>query len=259
MLSWLKPSPLLTESEQQWLLDAFLWAFEHFDADYFRNHSRLVQPSNEFFQGQSSSTEQMAAQVFAQVKAHSGLQNWPIQLLGSGQMPEQQFPLMRFSGALRGEQAHCVEHSHAIFVSYNPQQINQPQDLIASYAQAFARIMIYQRGVLPPGGEAMIGAATEVVASFFGFGVMLSNTVYQFRGGCGKCYNPYANRASELSEQQHVFLLALFCFIKGEKQGTAHLKGHLRSYYKKAHKIISTLANHSPNPMLLSLLSKEQV
>lgn len=258
MFSWLKPSPLLDANEQQWLLDTFLWAYEHFDGDYFLNHSPLVLPTNEFFAGRSTSVAQMATQVFAQVKEHAGLQAWPIELVEANQAAPQNFPLMQFAGRLRGDAAVLQQSTGSVMVSYNPQQINQPQDLIASFAQTFARVMIYQTRQLPPGGEEFVNAATEVIASFFGFGVMLSNTVYQFRGGCGKCYNPYANRSSDLSEQQHVFLLALFCVIKGEQHAAKHLKGHLRGYFKKATKDLKLLANQSADPLLLSLISEEK-
>lgn len=258
MFAWLKPSPLLDDNEQQWLVDTFLWAYERFDGEYFFKHSRLVLPTNEFFAGRSNSVAQMATQVFAQVKQYAGLEAWPIELVEPNQMAVQNFPSMQFTGALRGEAA-LLEHTSApVLMSYNPQQINQPQDLIASFAQTFARVMIYQGRELPPGGEQFVDAATEVMASFFGFGIMLSNTVYQFRGGCGKCYNKYANRSSELSEQQHVFLLALFCHIKGEKNAAKHLKGHLRSYFKKASNDLNTLAKQSANPLLLSLLTEDK-
>ncbi len=258
MLSWLKPSPLLEEQEQQWLLDTFLWAYEHFDGDYFRQQSQLVLPTNAFFAGQSHSVAQMAEQVFTQVKQYAGLEKWPLVLVAPELSQPQRFPRMEFANCLRGPEAQLLSSDGQVQLSYNPQQINQPQDLIASFAQGMARVMIYQGGHLPPGGEQYLDAATEVVASFFGFGVMLSNTVYQFRGGCGKCYNPYANRSSELSEQQQVFLLALFCHIKGIDKGAAHLKGHLRSYFKKATKTLRALGQTSADPLLLSLLTKEQ-
>ncbi|MFY8274034.1 hypothetical protein AAEU32_07910 [Pseudoalteromonas sp. SSDWG2] len=257
MFNWLKPAPLLEQSEQQWLLDTFLWAYEHFDGDYFMKHSQLVLPTNEFFSGRSTSVEQMASQVFAQVKQYAGLQQWPVELVAPARMTQQPFPVMQFAGRLRGEQAQLVAQNGVVYMSYNPQQINQPQDLIASFAQTFARVMVYQARQMPPGGEEFVNAATEVIASFFGFGVMLSNTVYQFRGGCGKCYNPYANRSSELSELQHVFLLALFCHAKGITGAHKHLKGHLRSYFKKATKEIKALSEQSADPLLLSLIAED--
>ena len=95
------------------------------------------------------------------------MKNWPIKLVSPAayhQNPQyQQMPKLQFGEAIRGDnvQVFTKDFSHSantnannyIYVSYNPNQINQPQDLVASYAQAFAAILIAQKGIEPPGGE----------------------------------------------------------------------------------------------------------
>ena len=79
-------------------------------------------------------------------------------------------------------------------------------------------------------------AMTELIATFLGFGVMLANTSYQFRGGCGSCYNAAANRQTGFSEEEMIYSLALFCQLKGiaNKEVLPHLKSYLRTVYKKS-------------------------
>ena len=70
---------------------------------------------------------------------------------------------------------------------------------------------------------------------------MFANTAYQFKGGCGSCYNKYANREVALPENEMVYCLAMFTVLKDieVKQVTPHLKSHLRGEYKKAVKELS--------------------
>ena len=88
--------------------------------------------------------------------------------------------------------------------------------------------------------------------AFFGFGVMVSNTVYHFRGSCGSCYNPYANRQAALTEQQSVFVHA-GVLLQRKKHGHKHLKSHLVGQFKKATKQIRSLINNSERGDLLAL------
>ena len=254
-----KSKPLLSENENQWIMDTFIWAFEHFDGHFFIDQTQVVLPTNQYFPGQVSSIDAMAQQVFEQVVKYSGMQHWPLRLVAPNQLAPNVFPKMQFVGATRGEFAQLVVPvNQPILISFNPQQINQPQDLVASFAQAMAMILIKQKGVLPPGGEAFLPQATDLLAHFLGFGVMLSNTAYQFKGGCGSCYNPYANRQASLPETENLMCLALVSTLKGvdKRKVAAQLKPHLRSQYKKAMKQIEGRLAHSPEPIFLALLDK---
>ena len=71
---------------------------------------------------------------------------------------------------------------------------------------------------------------------FMGFGVMLANSAYTFRGSCARCYNPRANRQASLSEAESVYALALFAHRKQIPRGDVfkHLKPYLKTSYKVA-------------------------
>lgn len=252
-------------SNQTWLLDTFAWALENFEPQIFIKETSLVLPTNEFYPGTVNSIHGMAENVFERTLAYAGMQNWPIKLVSpanyqsNGASPKQ-LPAIIFESSIRGKQSRLLsEHSHSekISVSYNPNQVNQPQDLVASFAQAFSMILIVQSGKLPPGGINFINQAVEVVSCFLGFGVMLSNTAYQFKGGCGSCFNPYANRNVALSEPDTLFCLALFTVIKKieVKQITKQLKAHLRSDFKKNVSALKKQIDDGKHPYLLPLIN----
>ncbi|WP_046004302.1 hypothetical protein [Pseudoalteromonas rubra] len=261
MLAIFKSKPLLDEAQAQQLIALFGWAVEHFDVDFFLKHTRIVEPTVQDFPDQVSSVEQMAHTVFARVRDYAGLQHWPIALLPPQQMPMQQnFPSFTLSGGLRGEHVSVLQQpALPIALSYNPNQINQPQDMVASLAGSLAMILIHQVGKLPPGGQEHLPVAADVLAVFMGFGVMLSNSAYHFRGGCGSCYNAYANRQAALSEAETVFVHALVCYFKPQYQGAKHLKPHLKSLYKKAQKQLRGIIKSSPDPVLLALEERSRV
>lgn len=258
MLALFKSKPLLDEQEQQWLIDTFIWATENFDSDFFLNHTQLILPNHQFFPDSVSSIEEMAGRVFQRVVDYAGMQAWPIQLVAPQQLKPQVFPHFAFSDQIRGQNSQLiVAPSHQVNVSFNPNQINQPQDLVASFAGTLATIMIHHVGILPPGGKEFLPQASDALACYLGFGVMMSNTVYQFKGGCGSCYNPYANREATLSESQTLFMHALVSYFKGDKHSKKHLKPHLRGQFKKAQREIKALISNSPDPLLLALDDKK--
>jgi hypothetical protein len=189
------------------------------------------------------------------------MQNWPIMLVEPEKMQQVAFPHWQFSPRLRGAEAKLIDSAMTqqhVYISYNPQQINQPQDLVASIAQTLALILIHQGKQLPPGGDELLPQVSELVAVFLGFGVMLSNTAYQFKGGCGSCFNAYANRQPALTESELIFALALMAKLKGQAKGKVlgQLKPHLRSMYKKADKMLNNEIKDSANPLLLTILAK---
>ena len=81
MLSLFKTKPLVSKEEESWLIDAFIWACDNFDGQYFLEHTQVIEPTGQFFPDQVSSVEQMAQTVFKRVRDYAGLQVWPVQLL----------------------------------------------------------------------------------------------------------------------------------------------------------------------------------
>lgn len=256
-----KKEPVVDSSSHNWILDTFVWALENFELSVFKKETQLILPTNEFYPGNVSSVHEMAQSVFDKTLEYAGLQHWPIVLVAPADIGQQNLPSLDFidikrGGAVKFSSQLDVEQS--IKVSYNPNQVNQPQDLVASFAQAFAMIVIVQSGKTPPGGAELLPQAVELVACFMGFGVMFSNTAYQFKGGCGSCFNPYANRNVSLSENDMIYCLALFSVLKqiNVKTITPSLKSHLRSPFKRSYKELQLLIKNNSEPALLAALAK---
>ena len=236
--------PVVDPSSSEWIFDAFSWALLNFDADLFYSDTVLVRPTDEYFPGTVNSVHGMAEIIFERVKVYAGISHWPtlVQDQSVCQLIEsQQFQIQ---GALRGPQGiadQSFEDNQRLVVPYNPQQINNPEGMIATYAHILSHHMGRMAKVPPPGGIDHWPEATELLAIFLGFGFMFANSAYNFRGGCGSCYNPYAQRDASLSEAEATYALALFCQLKAipTSDVTPHLKSHLRGTYRKSVKEIS--------------------
>jgi hypothetical protein len=252
------PKEIIDQNTQNWIFDTFAWAIENFDINVLKNDSRLVLPTNEFYPGTVSSIDEMAQAMFINTKKYTGMQNWPIQLTSNPPIAQTAIEDLRLGAIIRGEQADVALNltSEPLMLGYNPNQVNQPQDLIAGISQALASILVISNKALPPGGKEYLPQAIDLVACFMGFGVIFANTAYQFRGGCGSCNNASLNRQAALTEPETIYALALFCVLK--KQPMKDVKGHLKTHLKKdfvnAYKSIEHSLSTTTQPALLALV-----
>ena len=243
MFGLLQKRQLLDDNSVQWLYESFAWALRNFDAEVFYNETILVIPSNEYFPGRENSVQGMANLILEQVKTYAGLKHWPTLLMDHNSCMIES-PAVKIKGALRGvkgvEQGidqGSEDDANRVLVSYDPDQVLNPEALIATYAHQLA----YHLGVfakeMPPGGEQNLPHVTEVLAVFMGFGLMFANSAFTFQtGGCGSCKRPGANRSSYLSQYDTTYALALFSVLKQipNDKVLPHLKKSLRPFYKKA-------------------------
>lgn len=256
--NFLRTKPLIDENSADFIFTTVAWILQNFDHEEFFNRTRLIAPSNKYFPGLVTSVDEKAQNIFQHTLRHAGLRHWPFVLRSMIEydnndacqvqpVPQDELALIHrnsFPQASNtdegadayGMQVPVIITPQPLFVFYNPQQTLKPEDLSASYAHVIAQHLIIQSQQQPPGGNQFFAEASEVLASMMGFGVLLSNSAYTFRGGCGSCYNAMANRQPALTEPDSVFALALFCRLKGisYRDATMHLKKYLRSSYKQA-------------------------
>lgn len=230
----------VSDETADWLAECFGWAMQNFDANCFSEKTPLVLPTNEFFPEQVESIDGMAQYVFGQIVTYGGLRSWPWRLLPPSQFVASAPPVLGLNPAVRGDdEVQAVVPANAsleLQMTYTPDQVAKPQDLVATMGHGVAQHMLWQSQLAPPGGQDYFLQAAEVLAVFMGFGVMVVNSAYSFRGSCAKCYNPKANRQASLSESECVYALALFCYLKkiDRRVVAKHVKKYLRPALKSA-------------------------
>jgi hypothetical protein len=268
MLStFFKPKPVIDKDSEAWILDSFIWCLEQLDDSFFSNESQLIQPTNEFYPGKSSSIEEMANTIFTNTLKYTGMSQWPLKLVTAKNFTQQPMPQLHLDSRMRGENAsiklaaqqnnNYIQYSLAgetltptlntsINIAFSSEQLNQPQDMIAYLVQVKARILLSQHlanniNTSPPGGEKLLAQTIDLAGCFMGFGVIFANTAYQFKGGCGSCNNQSLNRQAALPELETTYALALFCVLKGVTFSSLKktLKKHLHKPFRQAHQEIS--------------------
>jgi len=238
-------APLLDESNIDWLHQAYAWCLQNFDRSVFENHTILVIPDDTHFPGRENSVDGMANLIFSHVQRYSELTHWPCQVRDATQLTSIETPKIKNIGPLRDDKKNALQladETPAFIIPYNSHQVGNPEALIASYAHILAYYLGTMTDQAPPGGSEYWPQATEVLAIFMGFGLVFANSAYTFRGGCGSCYNPLANRDAALSEYEATYALAIFCVLKNieNQKVLPHLKKYLRNYYKRAKQEIET-------------------
>lgn len=247
MLGLFDNKPPLDDSSTQWLFDAFAWSLENFGTDPFYKDTVLVLPNNDFFPGRVDSVPTMAGLIFDRVKGYAGISHWPTLITDNDACLTHEAPQIEIKGALRGQEGianESVDNAQRLLIPYNPQQINNPEGMIANFAHIVSHHLGQMAKEPPPGGLEYWPQATELLAVYLGFGVMFANSAFTFRGGCGSCYNPNANRQAYLTELEASYALAIFSVLKEIPNSTVtkNLKKHLRGFYKHAAKDVLTRA-----------------
>lgn len=234
--------PLLDASSIAWQYEVFGWALRHFGTDIFQDETILVLPSNAHFPGRANSIPEMARLIFQQVQQHAGLAHWPCRVVDPGAFDPETRPRLVIQGALRGSRGivpTAVSPAERLTVTYDPDMVRNPEALIGTYAHTLAHYLAALAQEAPPGGEANWPHATELLAVFMGFGVILANSAFNVpTRQCGACQGPASDRASYLSQYDITYALAIFCALKGIAPGavTPHLKSSLRGFFRKAMK-----------------------
>ncbi len=237
----------------------FEWALENFDSDYFYNSSVLVHPTREYFPDRADNEADMARALCNRILNYAGLSHWPFKLILPQDFSPEMPPLLSLNSAKRLNENSATQASEAkvvtpehvtttdIFkpelqISYTSAMMKKPMDLVGSMSKNIAQHYLFQSQLTPPTGQEAFDASAEILSIFMGFGIMIANTAYTFRGSCARCYDPRANRTAALSEDEAIYCLALFCHYKKipNKQLAPSLKGYLRGRFKKARKQVSS-------------------
>ncbi len=240
LTSLFQPKPLLDDDSADWICQQFGWILQQFDSAYFRQQTPLVLPTNDFFPGRADSHQAMAGLLFERVKEYAGLTHWPTELFDAREQPDE-LPKRLALPAQRGEQLPDPlpipgHNSQPLAVYFNPAQVNDPQAMVSSFAQAIANALAQQATEPPQLTAEQWPLLVELVAIYLGFGVPMTNSAFAFAGGCGGCSARAAQRQAFLSQDEALFGLALFCQLKRieTKAVVPHLKPHLKKLYKRA-------------------------
>lgn len=241
MFGFLKSKPLISSTDLEFQIATYKWLLKNFGGDDFYKTTKLVLPTTEYFPSQVDSPEGAASETFEAVKKHAGMTNWCCQL----QVQEKDVnpviaPTIAIQNAPTSPQGTFqVSEQNEVIITYNPALTSQPVQLVATLAHELAHYLTATSKEGPPGGWENWEFATDIAATFLGFGIFMANSAFNFTQFSNTDSQGWkSNRRGYLSESEHINALAIFLELKGQPIDTAtnHLKPHLRKLLKKANK-----------------------
>lgn len=231
--------PLLSEEDERFQIETYRWLLTHFGGDTFYRDIRLILPTKDFFPSEIDSVENGVQYLFKQVKFYMGLQEWPCKLVEQEEDPNmvvaptvvvqnvEQNPLGTFS----------VSDNKEVVITYNPNLTSNPTHMAATFAHELAHYLTSTAPVPPPGGWDNWEFATDIAATFLGFGVFQANAVFNFQQYTGIDSQGWKTTGGGyLSEAEHSYSLAIFLLLKNipVENVYPHCDANIKVYLRKA-------------------------
>jgi hypothetical protein len=241
MFNLFKSKTLLSEADREFQVATFKWLLRNFGGDDFYKTTELVLPTKECFPSKVDSPEDAASETFDVVKKYAGLENWRcrLQVQEEDANPVVAPTLAIQNGPSSPHGTFQATEENEVIITYNPSLASQPIQLVATFAHELAHYLTATSKEEPPGGWENWEFATDITATFLGFGVFMSNSAFSFSQFSGTDSQGWkSSRSGYLSESEHIYALAIFIELKGLPVDSAsvHLKPHLRKLLNKAHK-----------------------
>lgn len=237
-----RKKPFLDEEVVDWILDSYLWLMKNFGGTEFMKTTPLVEPNAEFFPVKNPKGKANVKEIFSLVQKHAQMEKWDC-LLKEGE-PEREVAVSPYiflehqgegppAGTFQGEE----KGNQKPTITYNPTLINEPENLIATFAHEFSHYLTFSEKEEPPGGWEMCEPLADLGAIYLGFGVFIVNTQFMFsQYPEGSVYGWATRRMGYLTGNEGLFSLAVFMELTetSEEVLFKHLKSHLKGSYKKA-------------------------
>lgn len=245
MFKLFKSKPLLSQPDIEFQVATFKWLLKNFGGDDFYQTTELVLPTKEYFPSKVDSPEGAASETFEAVKKHAGLENWQCRLQAQ---EDDANPVVAPTLAIQNAPSSPhgtfqTTEENEVLITYNPALATQPIQLVATFAHELAHYLTVTSKEEPPGGWGNWEFATDIAATFLGFGVFMANSAFNFTQFSGTDSQGWkSNRSGYLSESEHIYALAIFNQLKGlpVESASVHLKPHLRKLLRKANKELET-------------------
>ncbi len=244
MLNLFRAKPILSDQDTEFQVATYKWLLKNFGGSDFYEATQLILPTEKFFPSKVETTDEAAIETFNTVKKYAGLQDWPCQLVAQEENIEARVaPTVTIENApMNPLGTFQVVDSNEITITYNPAIVSNPTQLVATYAHELAHYLTGSGWAEPPGGWDNWEFATDIAATFLGFGVFMANSAFNFQQFTDVDSQGWKyNRSGYLSETEHIFALAVFLKLKRLPMSLAlpYLKPNLKKLLKKAAKQIS--------------------
>ena len=217
MLSFFRKSRLLSTEDEYFQIECYRWLLKHFGGDAFYKKTVLVLPTSTYFPGKVDSQQLAAETTFRTVLKHAQMEEWPVELIAQEDDPVAQVgeTLVVQNVQPNPHGTFSVNARSEVKITYNPALVSDPEAMVATFAHEIAHYLTAYAPEPPPGGWENWEFATDIAATFIGFGIFQANSAFRFRQYSGNgTYGWQSSRSGYLTEAEHSYALAIFLRLK---------------------------------------------
>ncbi len=235
--------PLLNEEDELFQVETYRWLLTHFGGIHFYEETQLVLPTEEFFPSKLDSLNEVAQHTFEQVKKYAGLEEWPCILEIQDEDPDLLVgdTLIVQNVEQNPHGTFTINENNEAVITYNPKLVSEPTQMVATFAHELAHYLTSTAPEAPPGGWENWEFATDITATFLGFGIFQANSVFNFQQFSGIGTSGWkTSGGGYLSETEQSFSLGIFLKLKGISPDIAYpyCDGNIKALLKNALKEI---------------------
>ncbi|MES9945638.1 MAG: hypothetical protein ABW080_11825 [Candidatus Thiodiazotropha sp.] len=239
MWSLFRKKPLLSEQDTLFQIECFKWLLTHFGGDDFYQEVQLVLPTKEYFPATVDSKESAAQATLQQVMKLAGMENWPVTLQAQEEDPNLHVaPTLIVKNVEQNSLGtFSVNEKNEATITYNPKITVNPTQMVATFAHELSHYLTGTAPEPPPGGWENWEFATDIGATFLGFGIFQANAAFNFQQYSSAGVSGWqTSGGGYLTELEHSYSLAIFLLLKEISPNIAfpHCDTNVRSYLKKA-------------------------
>lgn len=240
-----KKRPLLTEENELFQIETYRWLLTHFGGADFYNETNLILPTEDFFPLKFKTEDEITCYTFEQVKKYSGLEKWPCKLEIQDEDPNLHVAdFLVVQGVENNPHGtFSINEENEAVITYNPKLVSDPTQMVATFSHELAHYLTSTASEPPPGGWENWEFATDITATFLGFGIFQANSVFNFQQYQGVGTHGWRTTGGGyLSEAEQSYSLAIFLRLKEISPEIAypHCDGNIKTLLKNALKEIDS-------------------
>ena len=233
-------SALVDATTSDWIFACFEWLLCSCGGFAEFRDTPLVLPTHDYFPAKGLNGHALASDVFERVREQARMTEWKCQLVPqAAPLPRRLTHDLHIARPGEAPAGTFQWTGEAARITYSPDLLARPEHLIATFAHELAHYLVGSTSIEPPGGVEYLEGATDVAATFLGFGIFLANAAFHFEQLFDEktgLIGWQAGSAGYLSEREHAFALAVFLALtdRDHKEAAPFLDANPRSHLKRA-------------------------
>lgn len=213
MFNWFKTPNLISEDDANFHIETWKWLLQYYGGTPFFKDTQLVLPTKTFFPTQVHSADEIALATFESVKNYAGMSQWQCQLIEQESDPNIHItPTIQIQNTPNSPAGTFqINQDQKAIISYHPHLIAYPEKLVATFAHELSHYLTAYTPEPPYGGWENWEFATDITATFLGFGIFMANSAFHFEQFTTVDSQGWqTSRTGYLSEEEHIFFIGYF-------------------------------------------------